>query len=172
MKYGRFEDLPVWNDAVDLAVDIFELTKDPVLRRKGDLANQVERATLSISNNVAEGFERGTTQELLTFIYYARGSAGEARSALCVAARIPDLKHLGSQISDLRERAESISRQLRAWADSLQNSAIAGQRHLTQDTKREYDRRQRAEAFMVKAREITEAAMHERKQRRHQRHGE
>ena len=84
MTYKRFEDVPVWNDAADLAAEIYEFTEDDSFRRKGDLANQMERAALSISNNIAEGFERGTTQETLNFLYYARGSAGEVRSMLCV----------------------------------------------------------------------------------------
>ena len=61
MKYQRFEDLPVWQLAADLAAKMFEWTQNPSFRAKGDLANQLQRATLSISNNIAEGFERGTT---------------------------------------------------------------------------------------------------------------
>ena len=44
----------------------------------------MDRAALSVSNNIAEGFERGTTNELLQFIYIARGSAGEVRSMLAL----------------------------------------------------------------------------------------
>ncbi len=46
------------------------------------LRDQIERAVVSISNNIAEGHERGTSEELLTFLYYARGSLGEVRSML------------------------------------------------------------------------------------------
>jgi hypothetical protein len=74
---------------------------------------------------------RGTTQELLTFLYFARGSAGEARSMLCLLGCLPDFNDLKSEISDLKSQAESISRQLRAWAESLQDSKIKGQRYLT-----------------------------------------
>ena len=77
--YKRFEDLPVWIKAADLAALIFRYTRHDSFRGKGDLANQLQRATLSISNNVAEGFERGSTAELLQYLYIARGSAGEAR---------------------------------------------------------------------------------------------
>jgi len=75
VKYTRFEELPVWRDAMALCERIFALTDEHVFGRKGDLRSQLERAALSIANNVAEGFERGTTQELLTFLYVARGSA-------------------------------------------------------------------------------------------------
>ncbi|MHB9020109.1 MAG: four helix bundle protein, partial [Minisyncoccota bacterium] len=77
MKFERFEDLPVWKDGVRLTVEVFKLTEDKRFRFKGDIANQLQRAALSVPSNIAEGFERGTTQELITFLYYARGSAGE-----------------------------------------------------------------------------------------------
>jgi four helix bundle protein len=82
MKYERFEDLPVWKDAIELAVQVFALTEDEAFKGKTSLRDQIERAAVSVSNNIAEGFERGTTQELITFIYNARGSAGEVRSML------------------------------------------------------------------------------------------
>lgn len=120
MKYSRFEELPVWKDAIELAVRIFELTARPVFRRYRSVRDQLERASMSISNNIAEGFERGTTQETLTFLYISRGSAGETRSVLCLCERLPELSDLRCEISDLKSKAESISRQLRRWADSLQ----------------------------------------------------
>ena len=76
MRYTRFEDLPVWNAAIDLAVQIYELTSKPSFNGRYSLKNQLERAAVSVSNNIAEGFERGTNKELLTFLYIARGSAG------------------------------------------------------------------------------------------------
>jgi len=116
MKYTRFEELPVWQAAMALCERTFAMTDDRAFGRKGNRRSQLERAALSIANNVAEGFERGTTQELLTFLYIARGSAGEVRSMLLLAERLPAFGHLKSQISDLPSQAESISRQLRAWA--------------------------------------------------------
>jgi len=82
VKYTRFEDLPVWKSAIDLAVQIYFLTAQEEFRAQRGLRDQLERAVVSISNNIAEGFERGTTQELLTFLYIARGSSGEVRSML------------------------------------------------------------------------------------------
>lgn len=84
MKYARFEDLPVWKDAVSLARQIYELPSSDIFRKHTGLRDQLERAGLSISNNVAEGFERGSTNELLAFLYIERGSAGEVRSMLHV----------------------------------------------------------------------------------------
>src|SRR5438874_5464272 len=80
LKYSRFEELPVWKAAIDLAVEIYHLTDGATFKSRYNLRDQLERAAVSVSNNIAEGFERGTTQELLTFLYIARGSAGEVRS--------------------------------------------------------------------------------------------
>lgn len=136
MTYDRFEQLPVWQAAIELGRRVYARTKHPAFKRERSLRDQIERAAVSVSNNIAEGFERGTTQELLTFLYIARGSAGEVRSMLCLIEGIPEFSNLKSEISDLKEQAESISRQLRAWADSLQNTEIKGQRYLDDKTRR------------------------------------
>lgn len=150
MSYKRFEDLPVWNAAADLSVRKFLWTRNPAFRGQGDLVDQLQRATLSISNNIADGFERGTTPELITFLYYARGSAGEVRSMLCVMERMSAFADLKSEISNFKSSAESISRQIRVWADSLQNSGIKGQRYLNDQTRRDYDRGEKSSAFRGK----------------------
>ena len=107
----------------------------------------MDRASLSVSNNIAEGFERGTTKELLAFLYIARGSAGEVRSMLCYFERRPKLYNLKSQITNLKSIAESCSRQIRAWADHLQNPDIKGQRHLNDKTRAIAKQRKGAEDF-------------------------
>src|SRR5438128_2199739 len=157
MKYRRFEDLPVWREAAALARSKYEFTALEPFRHHPGLRDQLERAALSVSNNIAEGFERGTTNELLAFLYIARGSAGEVRSMLRFLDRWPATAHLKSEISDLIQLAESCSRQLRGWADSLQNSDIKGQRHLNDTTRAAYQGRKRADEFMEQARAATEA---------------
>lgn len=154
MKYTRFEDLPVWQAAIDLGVQLFTMTEDKSFRFKGDIANQIQRAGLSVSNNIAEGFERGTSQELITFLYIARGSAGEVRSILCLLERMSAFAHLKSQISNLKSAAESISRQIRAWADSLQQSEIKGQRYLTEQSRESFQGKKRAEAVMAQLKAV------------------
>jgi len=83
----------------------------------------------------------------LTFVYIARGSAGEVRSMLHLLERLPPFNHLKSEISNLRSLSESVSRQLRGWADSLQNSDIRGQRYLSDRVRQEYEHKRRAGAF-------------------------
>ncbi len=87
MTYKRFEDLPVWLTAADLYDATEDLLENESFHASRGFRDQLDRAALSVSNNIAEGFERGTTNELLAFIYIARGSAGEARSMVCLKKR-------------------------------------------------------------------------------------
>jgi four helix bundle protein len=155
MKYSRFEDLPVWQAASDLSLRVFALGEKPALRRHRSLRDQIERAALSVSNNIAEGFERGTTPELLAFLYIARGSAGEVRSMLCVMERMSAFSDLKSEISNLKSLAEAISRQLRGWAQHLQDSPIRGQRYLTSKTREADQKRRDREEFLNELKAIT-----------------
>src|SRR5437870_13472080 len=136
MRYNRFEDLPVWNSAIELAVQVYDLTERLQFKRRHRLRDQLERASVSISNNIAEGFERGTNNELLAFLYIARGSAGEVRSMLCLLERIPLFQQINRDIKLLKQKAERCSRQLKAWAQSLQRSDFKGERHVNEKTKR------------------------------------
>jgi four helix bundle protein len=154
MKYERFEDLPVWQAASGLAVRVFAMGEKTPLRRHRSLRDQIERAALSVSNNIGEGFERGTTNELLSFLYIARGSAGEVRSMLCVMDRMSAFSDLKSEISDLNSLAESISRQLRGWAQHLQDTPIRGQRHVTSQSRQIDQARRDRDAFLKELEEI------------------
>ena len=79
----------------------------------------LERAALSASNNIAEGFERGTSNELLAFLYIARGSAGEVRLMMRVLETWNIFSHCRSQISNFIVRCEKIAKQLYGWIESL-----------------------------------------------------
>lgn len=154
MKYERFEDLPVWQKAMELAEKVYDMTEGELFRKRYSLRDQLERAALSVSNNIAEGFERGTTNELLAFLYIARGSAGEVRSMLCFLERRKAFRDFKSQISNLKSVAESCSRQLRGWADNLQNCDIKGQRHLNEKSRMKDKRRKEREAFFKELEEM------------------
>jgi len=149
MTYERFEDVPVWQAAASLYDAAEDLLENESFHASRGFRDQLDRAALSVSNNIAEGFERGTTNELLAFLYIARGSAGEVRSMLTVKLRRVRPENIKSQLSKLISLAESCSRQLRGWADSLQNSDIKGQRHLNDKSRQADDQKKRASAFQI-----------------------
>jgi four helix bundle protein len=154
MKYKRFEDLPVWNEAITLAVQVYAFTSRAEFNSQRSLRDQIERAAVSVSNNIAEGFERGTNKELLAFLYIARGSAGEVRSMLSLLQRIPSFQQLASEITALKYKAEVCSRQLKGWTQSLQNSEFKGERHVNQKTKRIDQAAREREEFLKELSEI------------------
>ncbi len=147
MKYSTFEELPVWNAAISFALKVFEFTAKADFSGLGDTKNQLERATLSISNNVAEGFERGTTVELINFLYIARGSAGESRSMLRLCEGLDRFSNLRFEISNLIGQAINISKQLHGWIDSLKNSDIKGVKFLTEKEKIRFERARERNEF-------------------------
>lgn len=151
MNYQRFEDLPVWQEAIRLAEAVYDLTEAIGSKASYSLRDQIERAAVSVSNNIAEGFERGTTNELLAFLYIARGSAGETRSMLCFMERRRKLAAFKEQIVAIKPLAESCSRQLYSWAQSLQDSETSvGQRRMTRAVRQQRDQAKSARAFQEK----------------------
>lgn len=144
MKYRRFEDLPVWKEAIDFAVKVFDFGEKARIefQRLGDLKNQLERAAVSVSNNIAEGFERGTTTELIHFLYISRGSSGECRSITYILGRLPRFAKYKSEVLDLRVTSERINKQLYGWINALKNTEIKGEKLLTEKTRREFREKQ------------------------------
>jgi four helix bundle protein len=154
MKYQRFEQLPVWQAAIDLAVRTYDMTEAPEFRKRYSLRDQIERAAVSVSNNIAEGFDRGTNPELLTFLYIARGSAGEVRSMLCMLEKMGEFRTQESEIRDLKQQTESISKQLGGWIQAILNSGMKGQRHVTDKVRTADQRKVERDEFLKKLERI------------------
>lgn len=166
MKYRNFEELPVWNAAIEFALNIFEFTSNADFRGMGDLKNQIERATVSISNNIAEGFVRGTSNDLIYFLYISKGSAGECRSMLRICERSNKFSNFRSEISNLILREESISKQLNGWIESLKNSDIKGVRYLNDRERERIQQKKEDEEFDREIKSIVEKAAKERDEER------
>ena len=129
-QYRKFEDLPAWQEAARLYNHVLDLLQRRSLPLRSSFWDQLDRAALSISNNIAEGFERISTSELITFLGYARGSAGEVRSMLRIVAIRPELKCCARELVTIRDAAENCARQIGAWINSIEQSPIQGKRHL------------------------------------------
>jgi len=114
MAYQSFEDLEVWQRACRLAVEIFEEFRPCDFI---NLRNQIERSALSIPSNIAEGAERGGSKEFSQFLKIAKGSCGELRTQLYIAAK---LKTLESQKSkSLIAESKEISAMLEGLRKSI-----------------------------------------------------
>jgi len=115
--YKKFEDLPVWKNSRELTVKVYQFTKNEKFRKDFGLVDQIRRSSISISSNIAEGFERGSKKEFIQFLYRAKGSAGELRSQLYTAS---DLGYIDkANIQELLTQVVSLSRQLSAFISSI-----------------------------------------------------
>ena len=114
--------------------DVLDLLEEPDSPLSSGFRNQLERAALSISNNIAEGFERISTKELIGYLAIARGSAGEVRSMIAAVQQRPKLVKLKDRLLAIRHLAESCCRQITAWITSIENSPVKGKRHLAQES--------------------------------------
>ena len=139
-SYKRFEDTPAWRLAQDYAYAVFEVTREECFKFRGDLVNQLRRAALSISNNIAEGFARGTTKDFINFLYISRGSCAETRSMLFFALKFPDMSVCRERLEQLLLDSDKLGAQLWGWIDSLQNSEIDGMRGCTDQRRDEHER--------------------------------
>jgi four helix bundle protein len=82
---SRFEDLDAWKVARELANLIYVLGRESGFSKDYSFKDQIQRAAVSVMNNIAEGFERGSNKDFAKFLFIARGSVGEVRSMLYLA---------------------------------------------------------------------------------------
>ena len=120
-----FEDLEIWKRGCNLTVDIHVAlaeSKDFALR------NQMERSSLSIPSNIAEGCERDSTPAFIKFLRYSKGSCGELRTQLYVSERIrqrlgaPPLDQSRAMIQGTKELSKMLQGLINALKRRLTNS--------------------------------------------------
>jgi four helix bundle protein len=114
MKIEKFEDIISWKKGIELATNVYSIFKD---NKDYGFRDQIQRAVVSISNNIAEGFERQSNKELSKFLYIAKGSAGEVRSMLSIALKLNYINQ--NQFNDLQSRCIEISRLLSGFIRTL-----------------------------------------------------
>lgn len=106
----KFEDLEAWQEARVAVRRVYELTRKEGLKRDFGLCDQIQRSTVSVMTNIAEGFERTGTAEKLNFYNIARASAGETRSLLFVVE--DNYTDCAPHCSEIRKDIISIGRKI------------------------------------------------------------
>ena len=88
MKYRKFEELPIWQEAIKLTKIIYDLSAQKEWGRDFCLRDQIRRAIISVSSNIVEGFEKNNNNEFVRFLKIAKGSVGETRNQLHIALAV------------------------------------------------------------------------------------
>ncbi|PZD77721.1 four helix bundle protein [Mesonia sp. K7] len=114
MAVQRFEDLQVWNKSQDLAVKTFQEFENCKLF---SLKDQIFRASVSISNNIAEGFERNSNKDFTRFLFISLGSVSEVRSMLYLACRLQIIDE--PSFNQLKSLTDEISKMLYGLIKSM-----------------------------------------------------
>ena len=125
--FKRFEDIDAWKKARELTREVYRVSSAGPFAKDFGLQGQIRRASVSIMANIAEGFERGGKKEFVQFLSIAKGSAGEVRSHLYVAAdqsyiEKEDVKKLGEIVKD-------ISRVISGLMTCLRKSNVKGPKY-------------------------------------------
>ena len=109
---GDFRELNIWKEGKNLAVEIYKLTSTGDFNKDYGLKDQIRRATVSISSNIAEGDERKSNKESIRFLYIANGSIAEVITQLYIANEIGyiDKEKFNLVIS----RLETLSKQIKS----------------------------------------------------------
>lgn len=108
--YQTFEDLLVWKEGMRLCVDVYGLLKDC---RDYSFRDQIQRSSVSIPSNIAEGFERQTDKEFVQFLFIAEGSCAELRTQLYLAGELKFIeKHKRAAYVDKTKKISSMLQNL------------------------------------------------------------
>jgi four helix bundle protein len=117
--YSTFEDMPVWQKAMNLAEEVFAITES--LPRKEDygLTSQIRSSALSVAANIAEGFGRHHTKDKLNFYYASRGSLAETKSHLIYGYKVHNFSH--AEFTRLSQLIKNIWEELNRLIASLRS---------------------------------------------------
>lgn len=106
MRITKFEDLKIWQLALKITKEIYDISAKKEFAKDFTLKDQIRKAVISISSNIVEGFEKNNNNEFIRFLKIAKGSTGEARNQLYIALAVGYLSklefdRLNSELIDL-----------------------------------------------------------------------
>jgi four helix bundle protein len=113
-RIEKFEDIIIWQESRKLVLEVYKTFKPC---RDFPFRDQIQRAAVSVMNNIAEGYERKGNKEFIKFLYIAKGSAAEVRSMLYLAI---ELKYVNSNdFNIMYNKTISISRMISSFIKKL-----------------------------------------------------
>jgi len=127
MKVTRFEDLEIWQLARELCKEVFRLTSKEPFCNDYKFRDQMRASSGSVMDNIAEGFSRGGNKEFIQFLSVSNGSCGEVRSQSYRAFGYNYITE--SDLDDLLERTDKISRKTNSLISHLKKSDITGPKY-------------------------------------------
>lgn len=116
-KVDKVEDIVVWKLAIELTNSIYSITNNTGFNKDFALRDQIRKSAISIPSNIAEGFERNSTNQFLYFLVIAKGSAGELRTQLLIAKNQNYI--LESEYQKINIEALEVSKKLGAFITYL-----------------------------------------------------
>lgn len=117
MAIQKFEDIIAWQKSQDLAVDVYAIFKES---RDFGFRDQICRAAVSISNNIAEGFDRSSNADFKRFLYISAASCSEVKSMLYLAERLEYVdKDKKDKSEKLRNNSVEVSKIINGLIKSL-----------------------------------------------------
>ena len=123
----RFEEIKVWREARELAKMVYNATSQGGLAKDFGLKEQIQRATVSVGSNIAEGFARNGNKEFVKFLWIAKGSATEVQSQLYTAKDVGYITD--EEFKTIYEKAESCNLLIYRFIRSLRSSEYSGERY-------------------------------------------
>ena len=88
MSYQEFKELRVWQEAKELAVQVYKITTNARFSKDYGLRGQVQKAAVSVASNIAEGYEKNSNKDFVRYLLIAKGSLAELRTQLEIALEI------------------------------------------------------------------------------------
>jgi four helix bundle protein len=118
-QYNDFEDLPFWQDARVVAKEVYKLTQSSKFSRDYGLKDQIQRASVSVVSNIAEGFDYGSNKQFIRFLNIAKGSASEVRAQLVLAMDVGYISEI--ELNELKIKLKQLSSQIGGFIKYLES---------------------------------------------------
>lgn len=123
---NNFKQLKVWQKSVDLATEVYRITSEFPPEEKFGLISQINRSSVSVASNIAEGAGRGSKKEFYNFLSFAYGSSYELETQLIIAKKLDyikekEFKAITDKVDEIQKRVYALKRKLKSeiYQDSL-----------------------------------------------------